>query len=99
MNPALADILFTNLVQNAIRHNIKEGTISIQLLRNSILISNTGNNSISNTNELFQRFKKNEASTESIGLGLAIVKEICDNYNVKISYTCLKTIHSIQLNF
>lgn len=99
MNPALADILFTNLFQNAIRHNVKDGTISIQLLRNSIVISNTGNNSITHTNELFQRFKKNEASAESIGLGLAIVKEICDNYNIEINYTCIKTIHTIQLNF
>ena len=99
MNAALADILFTNLFQNAIRHNVKDGTISVQLLRNSIMISNTGNISIANTNELFQRFKKNEGSAESIGLGLAIVKEICDNYNIGITYTCSNTIHTIQLNF
>jgi signal transduction histidine kinase len=99
MNPILADILITNLLQNAIRHNIKDGSIVITLTDNSISISNTSNTSTGNTNELFQRFKKNEASAESIGLGLAIVKEICDNYGIHIRYTCVKSVHTFQLNF
>jgi len=99
MNPVLADILISNLVQNAIRHNIKGGYIIIQLSENSILISNSSASTIVNTNELFQRFKKSEAFTESIGLGLAIVKEICDNYGIEINYTCSNSIHAFQLNF
>ncbi len=99
MNPVLADILISNLIQNAIRHNITNGTITIQLLEKSIIISNTGSTSVGNTTELFERFKKSETSTESIGLGLAIVKEICDNYTIEINYTCINTIHTVQLNF
>lgn len=99
MNPVLADILISNLIQNSIRHNITNGTITIQLLEKSIIISNTGSTSVGNTTELFERFKKSETSTESIGLGLAIVKEICDNYTIEINYTCINTIHTVQLNF
>ena len=52
-----------------------------------------------NTNQLFNRFHKNEASAESIGLGLAIVKEICDTYSIAIKYTCANKLHTIELSF
>ncbi len=99
MNPILADILIGNLLQNAIRHNISGGSITIELKEKSIIISNTSASSVKNTAELFQRFRKNEASTESIGLGLAIVKEICDTNSIQINYDCKESIHSIQLYF
>ncbi len=99
INPALADILISNLIQNAIRHNIENGFIKILVTENNITISNISNSSIINTNELFQRFKKNEASAESVGLGLAIVKQICDKYQIEIDYKCENTIHTISLNF
>jgi signal transduction histidine kinase len=99
MNPVLADILITNLLQNAIRHNVKNGTIAIELSNKRVMISNTSESSVSNTNELFQRFRKNEASAESIGLGLAIVKEIGDNYHVSIQYSCIDVWHTISLSF
>lgn len=99
MNSILAEILISNLIQNAIRHNIEGGSINIHLSENRIVISNTSDYSIENTNELFQRFRKSEASAESIGLGLAIVKEICDKYKIKINYTCKDMIHAIELSF
>ena len=99
MNAALADILITNLIQNAIRHNIKDGSITIQLTENVVVISNTGNASVTNTAELFQRFRKSEGSSESIGLGLAIVKEICEKYKIEIKYTCFQHIHSVELTY
>lgn len=99
MNPILADILISNLIQNAIRHNVKDGTIKIELSENKFSISNTSDSNIENTQELFNRFHKNEASAESIGLGLAIVKEICDNYSIAINYTCMNKVHTIELNF
>lgn len=99
MNPILADILISNLIQNAIRHNVKDGTIKIDLTKNTFSISNTSDSSINNTDELFNRFHKNKASAESIGLGLAIVKEICDKYKIKINYSCINKVHSIELSF
>lgn len=99
MNPILADILIGNLLQNAIRHNISGGTISIELNEKSIIISNTSASTVINTDELFQRFKKNEASAESIGLGLAIVKEICDTNHIQIGYVCNNSVHTVELKF
>lgn len=99
MNIILADILISNLIQNAIRHNVKDGNIKIDLKEKSIYISNTSDYNIENTKELFNRFHKNEVSAESIGLGLAIVKEICDNYSIAINYSCKNKIHTIELNF
>ncbi|MCX6296582.1 MAG: HAMP domain-containing sensor histidine kinase [Bacteroidetes bacterium] len=98
MDPVLADILISNLIQNAIRHNITNGSIIIKLSDNCISISNTSKSSVSNTDELFQRFKKNEGSAESIGLGLAIIKEICENYKIRLNYSCSNSIHTLQLN-
>lgn len=99
MNPILADILVGNLLQNAIRHNTTGGSIDIHLSDRSIIISNTSASSVVNTDELFQRFKKNEASAESIGLGLAIVKEICDTNNIHINYVCKNSVHTVELKF
>lgn len=99
MNPILTDILISNLFQNAIRHNVLNGHIKIDLSNNSLSISNTSESTIENTVELFNRFHKNEASAESIGLGLAIVKEICDNYSISIDYRCENKYHTIKLNF
>ena len=38
MNPTLAEILITNLLQNAIRHNTENGQITIELKENSLII-------------------------------------------------------------
>ena len=99
MNTILADILITNLVQNAIRHNIQNGFIKIELTEKSLTLSNSSNTTITNTSELFNRFKKSDDSADSIGLGLSIVKEICENFNIHLSYSSEKDIHTISLSF
>ncbi len=98
MNATLADILITNIIQNAIRHNVKDGFISVLLKNNSIIISNSGGALTSETSELFQRFRKSESSAESIGLGLAIVKEIGDRYKISIDYRYSYGVHCIELD-
>ena len=99
MNPILADILITNLVQNAIRHNIQDGFIKIELAEQSIKLSNSSSTTVESTNELFDRFKKSDGSTDSIGLGLAIVKEICENFGIKLLYLSENNTHSLTLSF
>jgi two-component system sensor histidine kinase QseC len=42
MHPALADLLFDNLLGNAIRHNVKNGTINIKANQDVFMIENTG---------------------------------------------------------
>jgi len=98
-NPTLADILISNLFQNAIRHNEVNGSIHILVRDKSITISNSGEPlSISET-ELFTRFKKNDASKDSLGLGLSIVKSITNLYSIKLGYHYSSNTHTFTLNF
>lgn len=86
MNPYLAEILFMNLIKNAIRHNVDKGQIIIQQTANTIKIYNTGSVLKIDSKDLFKRFKKSSDSSESLGLGLSIVKKICEVYDFHISY-------------
>ncbi len=98
INPTLAEILLSNLVQNAIRHNVNGGIINIDLMQNKLIISNSGEALTINSNELFTRFKKNDASKDSLGLGLAIVKSICNIYQLNIDYSYSNQLHTFTLN-
>ncbi len=99
LNPILAELLIGNLINNAYKHNMVNGTIEIKLENNSFIISNSGNELSFNKNDLFKRFKKDDTSKDSLGLGLAIVKSITDNYNYTISYTDTNSQHIFTLKF
>ena len=99
MNEALAEILISNLITNAIKHNIDKGVIEITLTNNHLLISNTGLPLKIDPSELFERFKKDKVSSESLGLGLSIVKKICERYSYGIKYIYSDTLHTITINF
>lgn len=99
MNPTLAEILITNLLQNAIRHNTENGQIAIELKENSLIISNTGNPLTIPEEQLFMRFKKNDASKESLGLGLSIVNSIAKSYGFDINYSYINSLHYFKVVF
>jgi signal transduction histidine kinase len=99
MNPALAEILLTNLVSNAIKHNLPEGRINIRVSECELMISNTGHPLNSNPDDLFHRFSKDGSKPDSLGLGLAIVKKIADTNNIKVYYTCRNNIHTLRVLF
>ena len=98
-NTTLADVLITNLLQNAIRHNIIDGSIHIKVKDKSIIISNTGAPLSVSEEELFVRFKKNDASKDSLGLGLSIVKSIASLYRINVSYHYSSNKHFFTLQF
>lgn len=99
MHPVLADILWTNLFQNAIKHNVEGGSIRISLADNRLKISNSGKPIDMPTEELFGRFKKADTSSESIGLGLSIVKRIADENDFGLRYSYEEPWHSIEVRF
>ncbi len=99
MNDSLAEILASNIILNAIKHNVHNGNIKIDLSEKSMSVSNTGNEPNENTGDFFQRFKKSSSSGDSIGLGLAIVKSICDTYAFAVSYSYKEGIHIIEVDF
>jgi signal transduction histidine kinase len=97
MHPLLDDILWTNLFQNAIRHNIENGKIKVVLTRDRLKISNTGEKLQGKTEHLFERFKKANQSSNSIGLGLSIIKRIVDQSGFDILYTTAKEWHHFEI--
>lgn len=97
INPVLADILVGNLLQNAIRHNIDKGTILITVDKSSFSVANGGLPLAVGPAELFERFRKGNASTESLGLGLAIVKSITEYYGYSINYSYEDHLHKFTL--
>lgn len=96
IHPSLGEILVSNLLTNAIRHNVEGGSVSVVLTQNYLQVSNTGLPPGIPTEELFQRFKKGNQSANSIGLGLSIIKQICEvnhflvRYDYKDSWHCVK---------
>jgi len=86
MNPDLAEILVSNLIKNAIVHNINEGKVDIAIGSNSFFISNTGKDAALDKAQLFNRFYRQNTEASGTGLGMAIVKAIADNYSITIDY-------------
>ena len=98
-NKYLMEIMVSNLLSNAIQHNINEGWINIYLTNEKFIISNSGENPHVSIETLFDRFKKSKQSTDSSGLGLAIVKKICSIYNLNIEYIFKENEHTLTISF
>jgi signal transduction histidine kinase len=86
INKDLALVLLTNLIKNAIAHNVPNGEIKILIDRDKIEITNSGKKEPMDKDKIFKRFYKVSETNSSTGLGLAIAKAICDLYHLKVSY-------------
>lgn len=99
INPVLAGMLASNLISNAVRHNVENGFIKISTVNNTLTISNSGNSLKIGTDHLFNRFTKGSSNPESVGLGLSIVKKIVNYYNLSINYDYSNYTHEIKIDF
>lgn len=99
MNRGLADVLLSNLLINAIRHNYKGGMIQVILTKEKLCINNTGNALEGPPEQLFRRFMSSKGTSGSLGIGLALVKRICDMYRMKVSYEYVEGMHSLCIWF
>lgn len=99
MDSHLLDMLLTNLLQNAVRHNHENGKIEIILRERALIVRNTGSAPQVDPALLFHRFKKSNQSAESIGLGLAIVDKICAVSQLNIDYEYHEGWHSFRLSW
>lgn len=95
----LIELMITNLINNAIRHNIEDGFIRVTLTLSYLKIENSGKPLSIDPSELFERFKKSNQSESSLGLGLAIVKRICELYDFQINYSQTDQIHALRIDF
>lgn len=98
-SPILIETLVSNLINNAIKHNIENGNLTIGLKNHSLVISNNGKPLLVSPETLFNRFSKADPSSQSLGLGLAICKKICDINKWKINYTVNNEKHSMMVDF
>jgi len=99
MNEVLADVLISNLLSNAVRYNIDNGSIKCHIDDQNLIIINTGLPSKIDPELLFRRFHRGSDNPQSVGLGLSIVKKITDSYKMQISYNSHDNIHEIKLNY
>ena len=99
MNTSLAEILISNLVKNAIFHNISDGKITIRSTQQEFAIYNTGPLSALDPKTIFNRFEKDQTKSQSTGLGLAVCKAICNSYGISITYRFIKNEHCFAINF
>lgn len=99
MDISLANIIISNLLRNAIFHNVSNGNVSVEISENAIQISNTGIENSLSAEKIFSRFHKTENNTNGTGLGLAIVKAVCDLYNFSVSYRFQNSLHCFEIRF
>lgn len=94
----LVEILLSNLISNAIRHNQHGGSIIINLNAESLIIKNTGDNASLPDEKIFTRFHKSSGS-EGSGLGLTISRQICENFGFKLEYLFEGSFHTFIVKF
>lgn len=96
-NRTLLEILLSNLLNNAIRHNIPNGEIGVILSSNTLRIENSGKPLEVPSEDLFERFKKGTDNPDSWGLGLSIVKKICEQHHFEVSYRWAEQKHVVEV--
>lgn len=98
-NRGLTEILVNNLLLNAIKHNVDNGSIIIHVLNNSLVVSNSGIAEPLREKNLFKRFAKSSFNNRSTGLGLAIVKRVADINGWSVKYAYDSGIHVFTVTF
>ena len=98
-NSELTDILLSNLIGNAGRHNREGGSIRITLKGKELTIENTGSLQPLDSKRLFHRFYKQAQHSQHNGLGLSIVKQICDQLDITVQYSFSENLHHFKLTW
>lgn len=100
-NKTLMEILLSNLISNAIKYNINDGSLLIFCGPDTLKLVNTGAALPLDNERMYERFSKNQGNPNSIGLGLAIVKRICEICAYQIDYKYLENsqAHQFEIQF
>ena len=96
-NPTLFEILVTNIIKNAVFHNLQDGQINIYSGADRFEVENDTDDQVGD--EIFDRFMTKGKDENSLGLGLHIVKKICALFKYNISYTMTDQKFKISIFF
>lgn len=99
MDSSLASIILSNLVKNAVFHNVPGGVVTIEMSENEMMVCNTAKAASLDAEKIFTRFYKSDTDPTGTGLGLAIVKAICGLYSFVISYHFENNKHCFKIRF
>ncbi|MFK2821892.1 sensor histidine kinase [Arcobacter sp. YIC-80] len=78
--------LLDNLLSNAIKYNKIAGIIKVSLIKNKLIVEDTGKGMKQESLEnLFERYSRFDNSVGGFGIGLNIVYLIAKEYNLKIN--------------
>jgi len=97
MDHGLAVIMVSNLIKNAVKHNIEGGYLRVELTKQHLRIDNSGKPYNGDPAHLLGRFTRGEEG--STGLGLAIVKQICEVHGFGIHYAVQQGEHQVTIRF
>lgn len=95
----LAEILTSNLLNNALRHTPYGGEVFVMLTEQALTVGNTALKDPLDSNSVFRRFYRAEDGTEGTGLGLAIIKEICNIGGLEVEYNFTGGKHVFAVHF
>ena len=97
INETLATMLITNLLKNAYVHNNEHGTIQIEIGKDYITFSNSGDLQPLDEKRVFERFYQGKKKEGTTGLGLAIVAAICRQCSLAVSYRFVNNKHEFHV--
>ncbi|MBO5795773.1 MAG: HAMP domain-containing histidine kinase [Bacteroides sp.] len=97
INETLASMLITNLLKNAYVHNNEHGTIQIEIGKDYITFSNSGDLQPLDEKRIFERFYQGKKKEGTTGLGLAIVAAICRQCSLAVSYRFVNNRHEFHV--
>jgi len=96
----LADIILSNLLNNAIRYNSQNGSIVVQLTNKQLVVANTSLLPDLDASKVGNRFYRHPATkANGNGLGLSIVKQICEVANYQFQYSYIAQQHVFTIVF
>ncbi|MBR6538308.1 MAG: HAMP domain-containing histidine kinase [Bacteroides sp.] len=97
INDTLATMLITNLLKNAYVHNNENGTIHIEIGKDYITFSNSGDLQPLDEKRIFDRFYQGKKKEGTTGLGLAIVAAICRQCSLAVNYRFVNNKHEFHV--
>lgn len=96
-NQTLAQILITNLLKNALAHNVEGGELQVVTSPERLTVRNTGTAPLDGS-RLFQRFYRGDGDKhDSTGLGLAIAHSIAQSASLSLTYEWSGGMHGFIL--